>query len=82
MKPLPSLNGPRLKHCQIIIRDVLFIFFGHQKTVHDFSDTLEYLDLKDPGATFNRMQITNYKKYFVEPMIFPKDVDEEEGSKE
>ena len=54
---MPSMNTPRLKHCQIILRDMLFVFFGHKTNDYDYTDTLEYLDLKDPNSTFQEIKI-------------------------
>ena len=71
-KSLPLLNQRRMKHCQIIFRSVLFVFFGHQDTMSRYSETLEYLDLTDDEAVFREIRIENYLKPFVvEPMIFP-----------
>ena len=60
MNYLPPMLKPRYKHCQIIMRDILFVFFGHKYSMISFSDKLEYLDLKDPFAEFKKIKIKNY----------------------
>lgn len=71
MVALPSMNQRRMKHCQVILKGVLFVFFGHQDTMSLYSDTLEYLDLEDPDASFKEIKIQNYgKPYVLEPMVF------------
>ena len=44
---LPSMKQRRIKHCSIVIRDHLFVFFGYQDNLQKFSDTIEFLYLKD-----------------------------------
>ena len=54
-RQLPPMNEKRLKHCSIIIRGFLFVFFGYiedSTVVDNISDTLEYLDLEDPNSQF------------------------------
>lgn len=70
-RELPSMKIRRRNHCSVIIRDHLFLFFGYQENNYKTSDTLEYLNLKDPDASFRIMKINCYDGDVIEPMIFP-----------
>lgn len=61
MKALPDLRRNRYKHCSIIIRDYLFIFFGYPDLEGSPIDTLEFLDLSsDQSSHFNELKIEGY----------------------
>ncbi len=45
-----------MRHCQMIIRDFLVVFFGLESRDNP-SRTLEYLDLRDPNAKFEELEI-------------------------
>jgi len=71
MHRLPAMNERRMNHCQIILKNFLFVFFGFKDFSPFHSNTIEYLDLRDPKATFQILNIGNYgSPYFVEPMVF------------
>ncbi|TNV84256.1 hypothetical protein FGO68_gene11901 [Halteria grandinella] len=70
---LPPFNVKRFKHCQCIIRDHLFVFFGYRDQF-SFSETIEWLDLRKlkDGANlkFTEIELKGEDKFFVQPMIF------------
>ncbi|CDW89451.1 UNKNOWN [Stylonychia lemnae] len=59
----PRLSKPRTQHLSFILQDFLFIMFGSE------SATVEYIDLKDPNATFKTLTLGNYQE-LQNPMIF------------
>ena len=52
---LPNLCQKRSKHSSIIVRDVLFVFFG---ATPGGSQTVEYIDLLNP-VEFKELQVIN-----------------------
>jgi hypothetical protein len=73
---IEALNEKRMKHCQLIVRGVVFAFFGHADTKEICSDTVEYQDLNEPDPKFNftLLPIKGYQTYAVEPMVFPEEI--------
>ena len=63
------MHKRRMNHCSVIIRDHLFIFFGYEENNVKKSNTLEWLDLRDPYAGSQIMNIGYYDSDVVEPMI-------------
>jgi len=68
---IEDLKEQRMNHCQLIVKDILFVFFGHGVNRFIYPMSVEYVDLTVPNAKFEQMEIKGYDAKIECPMIFP-----------